>query len=118
MEVAIDRIVYQPVNPGDMEADDKSTSGFGIQSKEAGTEEAIRFVVVAVGPGEYNPYHDKHVPTSVCVGDVIVFPTTANKIHRERWKNAPTIDGVKYFVRRECEFQFADFVIVERAKSL
>ena len=120
MEAIKDQFIYRAVNQTDLEESEqqKETNGFGIKSKKPLKEEAIRYVVVAVGPGTWDSRNQKYIPLSVQVGDIIAFPSFPNAVSRDAVKERPVFDGLHYQCRPESDQHYPEFVIIERAAGV
>ncbi len=93
-----DLAVIVPLDLSAMEI--SKPEGFGIKVKADTPEEALRWKVIAVGPGVYSQHGDT-IPNPLHVGDVIVIANVPSHDLRESWsKLTELLDGSKYMLVR------------------
>src|SRR5258708_4257900 len=84
-------VIAVPLNPADMEITESKSNGFGITANPKTEEEAIRFVAVAVGSGEWR--QRKLLPLDFSAGDIFI-TALDNEAMRSRWKeDKTTVNG-------------------------
>ena len=87
-----DNLTITPVNVADMEEPKKDVESMGIAAEERKTLD-LRFRVVTVGTGRYNPHLGVYVPSIVKPGDIIILADSDQSV-RDFWKHhAPIMDG-------------------------
>src|SRR5271163_1118889 len=90
---AYDNITITPINVADMAEPKKDEQrSLGIAEEERKTLN-LRFRVVGIGPGRYNPHLGTFIPPMVKPGDIIILADSDQSI-RDCWKcHAPVMDG-------------------------
>lgn len=94
-----DLAMISPVDPAALEI--SKSDGFGMKaSKDVAPEEALRWRVVAAGPGNYSSA-GMLIPNPLHVGDVLILANATNRGLRDSWaKVTELIDGQKFLLCR------------------